>query len=83
MPPPYLVSQFLKHNMIGNLKITNQSAIMLYAILIIFLFLCDIRFKMATTGESGLFSGTKMSSLEEDFTYGVTVAQTNIKIRLG
>ncbi|XP_068714363.1 protein lifeguard 4-like [Montipora foliosa] len=38
---------------------------------------------MATTGESGLFSGTKMSSLEEDFTYGVTVAQTNIKIRLG
>lgn len=24
-----------------------------------------------------------MSSLEEDFTYGVTVAQTNLKIRLG
>jgi len=39
---------------------------------------------MATSkGDSSLFGGTKMSTLEEDFTYGVTVAQTNIKIRLG
>lgn len=30
-----------------------------------------------------MFGGSKMSSLEDDFTYGVTVAQTNIKIRLG
>lgn len=30
-----------------------------------------------------LFGNPKMSSLEEDFTYGVTVAQTNLKIRLG
>ncbi|XP_029212750.1 protein lifeguard 4-like [Acropora millepora] len=38
---------------------------------------------MATNSETGLFSGTKMSSIEEDFTYGVTVAQTNLNIRLG
>ncbi|XP_015771793.1 PREDICTED: protein lifeguard 4-like [Acropora digitifera] len=38
---------------------------------------------MATNSETGLFSGTKMSSIEEDFTYGVTVAQTNLSIRLG
>ena len=30
-----------------------------------------------------MFGGSKMSSLEDDFNYGVTVAQTNIKIRLG
>lgn len=40
---------------------------------------------MATKGDStgSLFGNPKMSSLEEDFTYGVTVAQTNLKIRLG
>ncbi|KAK2553992.1 Protein lifeguard 4 [Acropora cervicornis] len=38
---------------------------------------------MATNSDTGLFSGTKMSSIEEDFTYGVTVAQTNLNIRLG
>lgn len=41
------------------------------------------RFKMATNTDAGLFAGTKMSSIEEDFTHGVTVAQTNVKIRLG
>lgn len=29
------------------------------------------------------FGGSKKSSLDDDFTYGVTVAQTNIKLRLG
>lgn len=29
------------------------------------------------------FGGSKNPSIEEDFTYGVTVAQTNIKLRLG
>lgn len=29
------------------------------------------------------FGGSKKSSLEDDFTYGVTVAQSNIKLRLG
>lgn len=40
---------------------------------------------MATgkTDSSIMFGGSKLSSLEEDFTHGVTVAQTNIKIRLG
>ena len=42
-------------------------------------------FKMATgkTDSSIMFGGSKLSSLEDDFTHGVTVAQTNIKIRLG
>lgn len=31
----------------------------------------------------GAIGGSKVSSLEDDFTHGVTVAQTNIKIRLG
>ena len=30
-----------------------------------------------------MFGGSKLSSLKDDFTHGVTVAQTNIKIRLG
>ena len=40
---------------------------------------------MATgkTDSSIMFGGSKLSSLEDDFTHGVTVAQTNIKIRLG
>ena len=40
---------------------------------------------MATgkTDSSVMFGGSKLSSLEDDFTHGVTVAQTNIKIRLG
>lgn len=40
---------------------------------------------MATgkTDSNAMFGGSKLSSLEDDFTYGVTVAQTNIKIRLG
>lgn len=40
---------------------------------------------MATSksDSSVMFGGSKLSSLEDDFTYGVTVAQTNVKIRLG
>lgn len=40
---------------------------------------------MATSknDSSVMFGASKLSSLEDDFTYGVTVAQTNIKIRLG
>lgn len=30
-----------------------------------------------------MFGGSKMGSLEEDFTYGVTVAKTNVSVRLG
>lgn len=37
----------------------------------------------STTSESPMFGGSKFSSLEDDFTYGVTVAQTNIQLRLG
>lgn len=46
---------------------------MLYVILIIFFFLCDICFKMVIIGELGLFLGMKMLFLEEDFIYGVIV----------
>lgn len=75
--------------MIGSLQTGNQSANSLYSsrqilppeVIILF-----SRLKMATSkGDptGSLFGNPKMSSLEEDFTYGVTVAQTNLKIRLG
>lgn len=38
---------------------------------------------MSTSKGDTMFGGAKLSSLEDDFSYGVTVAQTNINIRLG
>ena len=54
--------------------------------LVIFRYEGDLQtFKMATSKSDSnvMFGGSKMSSLEDDFTYGVTVAQTNINVRLG